>query len=466
MSMLLSLVILVAPQAQAPGPGMSQGPGMAPGRGALMGGVAEGVASPDVLALSLDDAIARGLKHNLALLLAEQNVRTARGSRLEALSDLLPHLSGRLTGTREKINLQAFGFSSFPGIPTVVGPFNVVDARVAVTQNVLDLEALEKTRARSAGVEAARYSYQDTRDLVVLACGNLYLQAVAEESRIAAAKAQLETAQAQHRSAADRKQAGMVPAVDVLRADVVEQQSLQRVIVAENRAARAKLDLARAIGLPAGQEFRLTDGMPVAATPAIGLDEALQKAYATRADWKAGLARVRAAEASRRSALGEGLPTVDVSADYGAIGNTLGGAFATYTLGAALHVPLFEGGKVVGKVIEADAALQAERASLEDLRGRIDYEVRTAFLDLRAAQDRVTVAARAVEAAQAQLRQAQDRFESGVASNIDVVQAQQAAVEATENDISAAYDRNLARAQLARALGVAEQAFKNLARGE
>jgi outer membrane protein TolC len=315
-------------------------------------------------------------------------------------------------------------------------------------------------------VDAARYSYQDTRDLVVLVCGNLYLRALAEDSRIAAARAQLETARALHRVAADRKEAGMVPAVDVLRADVFEQERLQRVIVAENRAARAKLDLARAIGLPLGQEFRLADAMPQDAAPQVRLEEALAQAYASRADWKRAQARVREAEASRRSALGEGLPKIDVSADYGAIGQSLSGARATYTLGAALHVPLFEGGKVIGKVIEADATLQAERARLEDLRGRIDYDVRTAFLDLRAASERVSVAAHAAQVAQLQLRQAEDRFEAGVASNIDVVQAQQAAVESAENDIAAAYDRNVARASLARALGVAESAFKQLVRGE
>src|SRR5262249_49645630 len=150
-------------------------------------------------------------------------------------------------------------------------------------------------------------------------------------------------------------------------------------IVAQNRLARAKLDLARAIGLPLGQEFRLSDPMPRADMPLPAVQEALSRAYENRSDWKSAQARVRSAEASRSSAWGETLPKVELNADYGAIGQSLGGARATYTLGATLRVPLFEGGKTVGKVIEADAALQAERLRLEDLRGRIDYEVRTAL---------------------------------------------------------------------------------------
>src|SRR5262249_7510589 len=157
---------------------------------------------------------------------------------------------------------------------------------------------------------------------------------------------------------------------------------------------------------------------------------------------------------------------VELKADYGAIGQSLGGARATYTLGATLRVPLFEGGKTVGKVIEADAALQAERLRLEDLRGRIDYEVRTALLDLAAAGERVSVAERALALAREQLRRSQDRFEAGVANNIDVVQAQETLAEATETRIAAIYDQNLARAALARALGLAETAFQQLVRGE
>jgi outer membrane protein TolC len=416
--------------------------------------------------LSLATAVDRGLQHNLAIILAEQVLRNARGERLEALSDLLPHVGGRLTATRQKISLDAFGFTGFPGLPTLIGPFNVVDARVSVTDNVFDLEALHKDREKKERVIAARFSYQDWRGVVVLACGNLYFQALAEGSRVEAGQSQLTTAEALAGRARDRKSAGLVPALDVLRAEVEVKTRQQELIVARNRLARAKLALARAIGLPPGQEFQLTDRMADAPPPVIDIAQALQTAYAHRDDWHSAEADVRAAESARRSAQGGGLPTIDVNLDYGAIGQSFGEASATYTLGAAVRVPVFQGGKVQAKVLQADAELQAKRAALEDFRGRVDFEVRTAALDLGAARERVEVAGSGLALSKDTLQQARDRFEAGVANNIEVVQAQDALAAASESYIASLYDQSVARAAMARALGIVESAYKDLVRGE
>lgn len=437
-----------------------------PAGGALYGGVPSGEASPEVLDLSLAEAVDRGLQHNLALLLRQEGVRAARGARAEALGDLLPHLDGEISGTRQKVNLAAFGFTGFPGVPSVIGPFNVVDARLSVNESLLDLGALGKARAEAERLKAARYSLKDTQELVILVCGDLYLDAAADESRIAAARAEVETARALHELARDRKAAGLAPAVDALRAEVELEARQQQLIVAENRSARSKLVLARAVGLPLGQRFRLTDPVRYAPASEPGLEASLRQAYETRADWKSALAGVEAARQSRRSAVGERLPTVELHADYGAIGNDLGGARETYTLAAAVRVPLFEGGKARGKVLKADAELRQEQARLEDLRGRIDFEVRTAALDLEAARKRVKVADRALSLAREQLQQARDRFGAGVASNLEVVQAQEAVAAAQESYIASVLDHNKAKVALARAVGTGASSLAQYLKGE
>jgi outer membrane protein TolC len=452
-----TIVLLLAPQ----GP-----PAAAALQGPLSGSVPTGTATALPLPLSLEGAIDRALKNNLAIVLAEQNVRSARGTRLEALGDVLPHLSGRLSALRQKINLEAFGFTGFPGLDNpVVGPFNVFDSRLFASED-LDLKGLEKARAEARRVEAARWTYRDTRELVVLVTGNLYLRALSEQSRIDAAQAELDTARALHQLAVDRKAAGLVPGIDVLRAEVEMRSREQRVIEADTRRARSKLDLARAIGLPLAQEVHLTDSMPSPVVPPLTVDQAVEMAFANRSDWKAAQARASAAEAARRSALGEALPGITLDADYGAIGQTIGGARTTYTLAGGVRVPLFQGGRVAGKVLEADAALQSARAGVEDLRGRIDYDVRVAALVLKAAADRHAVAESARELAREQLRQAQDRFSAGVANNVDVVQAQETAAGAEEDVISSVYDLNLGRAALGRAVGRAEEGFRQLVRGQ
>jgi outer membrane protein TolC len=431
----------------------------------LLGGVPSGERSLEALPLSLDQAIARGLQHNLGVVLSGEAVRSARGARRRELSDLLPHVTTHAFETREKINLAAFGFT-IPGVPSIVGPFSVFDARVSLTQSVLDLHAIHKAHAEAERLEAAHYSYQDTRERVVLVCASLYLVAVAGNARIETAQAQLDTAEALYGLALDRKKAGVVPGVEVLRAQVQRDTEKQRLIVARNQFAKAKLSLARAIGLPLGQEFVLTDRVPYGELPKLELEEAKRRAYQGRSDWKAAAAQVRAAESARKAAQGEGLPSLDVNADYGTIGPSLSTAQPTFTLLATLHVPVFQGGQVQGKVLVADAALKEQKAELEDLRAQIDYEVQTAFLDLAAASERVKVAEGVVALASEQVQEAKDRFAAGVTGNIEVVQAQEALASATENYISSLYDHNLAKASLAQTLGGVEVSYKAFLRGE
>jgi outer membrane protein TolC len=92
--------------------------------------------------------------------------------------------------------------------------------------------------------------------------------------------------------------------------------------------------------------------------------------------------------------------------------------------------------------------------------------VEGALLDMKAAQDRVTVAEQAMLLAKEELTQAQDRFQAGVASNIDVVQAQESVAAATESYIASLYDHNVAKATLGRALGIAAASYKQVLQGE
>ena len=423
-----------------------------------------GEATTDEIALSLTEAIGRGLRYNLGAILGGAAVSGAESARKEALADLLPQLRAGVLESRQKINLAAYGFTG-PGIPQIVGPFNLFDARVYLQQTILDLRALHRFHASTDALEAARQDERSARDLVVLVCGQLYLQAVAGESRIAAARAQLDTADALLTLARDRKESGLGAGIEVLRAEVQERSQRQRLIVAEQDAAKEKLALARAIGLPLGQRFRLADPMPFAPDVSMTAEEAVDRAWAGRPDLKAAQARVEAAEALRKAARGEGLPSVAVSGDYGAIGNDVPGALATFTVGASLRVPLFEGGRVQARVREAEARLEQERARLADLRARIYYEVQAVFLDLEAARERVRVAEGARALAREQLLQAKDRFAAGVADNVEVVQAQEALAAAAENHIASLYAHDVARLSLARVVGGVETSYAELLKG-
>jgi outer membrane protein TolC len=420
------------------------------------GSVAQGTAKPEVVSLTFQDAIDLALKNNLGVLLQSYNTIAARGQKWKELSELLPNVTARVSESVVQENLAAQGLR-FPGFPTVVGPFGFSDARVYLSQSILNLKALNRERGAREDERAAQFSYKDARDLVVLATGNAYLQALSGGARVETAEAQMQTAQALYGKATDQQNAGLSPAIDTLRAQVEFQNRQQQLIVARNDFAKQKLALVRAIGLPVGQEIALTSKAPYDAIATLGIEGSVQRAYASRSDYLAAAQQVRAAEYYRKGASSEYFPTIDMTADYGDLGINFGNSHGTFTVAGRLNIPIFQGGKVHADVLQSEATLRQARAQLDNLRGQIEYEVRSALLDIEAADQQVQVARSSVDLSEQTLLQARDRFSAGVTDNLEVVQAQQTVAGAHESYISSLYAHNLAKIELVRAMGYAEQ---------
>ena len=420
---------------------------------------------PGTVSLSLLDAIDRGLKYNLGIILSEQGNRSASAARLRALSEMLPHINARVAESVQQINLAAYGIPIAPGTPSIIGPFSIFDSR-ALLNETLGFNSLYKERAASENVRAARYSYQNTRDLIVLVVGSSYLQALADASRVAAVTAEVQTAQALYDQAVNLKNAGMTAGIDVMRAQVELQAQQQRLLVAQNDYDKQLLSLARTIGVPMGQDFKLADTMPNSAPVPITFDEALKRAYEKRSDYHQLQAQLRAAELSVKAAKAERYPELGVNGDYGVLGKTPGNSHGTFTAATGVTIPIFEGRKIDADVLQAETVLQQRQAELDDLRQRIEYEVRTAFLDVNAATAQLKVATSALAVAREQVSQSRDRFAAGVTNTVEVVQAQEQRATAEENYIDSLYAHNVAKLNLARALGVAEEATKRFLGGQ
>jgi outer membrane protein TolC len=455
----------VLAQTSAPTPSISLPGSQSP----FTGSEPESKATPEVIQLSFQEAIDRGLRNNLGLLLSGDQTITARGERWKELSNLLPNLSARVQENAQTLSLTALGLKDnvfpFP-VPRVIGPFNYFDARVSLSQSLFNFQDLEKERAAAESLKSAQYTFKDARELVVLAVGNGYLMAIAAAARIETAEAQVTNAQALYNKAVDQQTAGLSPAIDTLRAHVELQTRQQQLIAAHDDFAKQKLSLARVIGLASGQEFVLTEKVPYQTMTPLPVDVYLQRAYASRSDYQAALAQVRAAELSRRGATAGHYPTLDLSANFGDIGVTPGQSDGTWQVDGGLNIPIFAGGKTHSDVLEAEAQLRQARSQLNDLRGRIDYEVRASLLDLNSAAEQVEVARSSVELAEEALTQSRDRFTAGVTDNLEVVQAQESVASAHESYIQSLYAHNLAKIELARATGDAEQGVKRYLKGE
>jgi outer membrane protein TolC len=435
-------------------------------------------AIPGELSLSLQDAIDRGLKQNLGPLFSSANTTSAQGQHLEYLSALLPNVTASPFLDSSQINVGEIGFTGLlsliaklPGVPAQavgvsVGPFNYFDARVSVEQSLFNWKAINGNRASNQNVKAAQYTYQDARDVVVLAIGNAYLLVTADAARIDTATAQVMTAQAIYDQANDQVSAGTSPDIDALRAKVQLQTREQQLIQARNNFAIQKLVLARAIGLAPGQEFDLTDKSPYQPFAGIALEEALMRAYASRADYQAAMADVRAAEYSRKAAGAGYLPSVAFNADYGVGGANPSTASQVFDARGTLVIPIFQGRTVHGDILQADARLTQSREQLESLRAQVDADVRTALFNLQSSSDLVTVARSNMDLAQESLTQSTDRFSAGVTDTVEVVQAQETVAAANEQYIESLYNFNLSKLSLARSLGASEAGVREYFQGK
>lgn len=426
------------------------------------GSIPQGKATAETIELTIEDALQRGLRYNLGLYLADRVTQQSQAARLRALSDMMPVINGSFAEEDQKINLKALGLngSIFPGIPGSVGPFGITDLRATGAWNAIDLHTIDNVRAAGQNIKAAQFTYHDARDTVVLAVGASYLLTIANESRVEATLAELKAAQALYQLAADQEAAGIAPNIDTLRARVQLQAQQEALIEAQNDLEKQRIALARVIGLPVGQKYRLVNRVPYRPLPEVELENAYARALLTRPDYQAALAALRAAQLSRQAAWKQRLPSINLAGEYGVLGTTPDSMAPNWSAAATLRIPIFEGGKVEADVQQTDAVLKQRQAQVDDMRGRIEQDVEDAILDLKAASQQVEVAKTGLEYAQQALGQSQDRFAAGVTNNVEVIQAQQQLAAANDRFISSLYGHNIAKVLLARAIGNAEQAVQ------
>lgn len=430
----------------------------------FQGSVVSGEATGTVIDLSLDDAIQRGLKHNLGVILSGTQTASARGARLSQLQSLLPEID--LTGkeTITQVDLPAEGLR-FPDFPKVIGPFGYTDIRATLTWSLVDIASLHSYLAARHNFNATQLSADDARDLVVLTVGNAYLLVIADETQVDSVQAQVATAKVSLDQAVANHQAGTAPLLDELRSRVDSQTLDQQLIVARNSLEKDKLALARTIGLPLAQKFNLTDKAPYAAFDQLDVDATIRQAHANRKDLAAMLEMTKAAEETRKQATANRLPKVTFSGDYGDIGPTLGHSHGTGDASGTLTVPVFAEFALRGVADQAQAQLDIQRAELSDKNAQVDADVRDALLDIASSQKQVEVAKSSVDLANEALKEAQERYANGVSDNLAVSQAEQSVAQANNQYVASLYRHNVAKLSLARALG-AGQNYKDYLGGK
>ena len=431
----------------------------------LLGGVPSGELSAEILELTIDEALDRALRHNLGLLIQRQRQADISAGRRGARSRLFPSLDAEIRGERDQINFEASPFSRFRPDDAPAGPavatFDIYDARLSLEMSLFDLPELKSLDAHRSLEQAATHTTQLIRNAVVLLVGNLYFRANAAERHVDAADAQVATAEAFVALVDNRLENGLAARMDALRARARLAAAQQRQIAARAEQGKSRLRLARAIGLPLGQEFRLVETLGY--TPVdLEADAAIALARNQRPDYLQALRTRDAAQSTLASRRSERLPRLTIEADIGSIGASTDSGRTTYGAAAVLSVPLYEGGRQRADIDVARSALDAADARLRDLETAIHYQVHEALLDERAADAAVAVAVSALEIAEQQLVDARSRFEVGLSSSLEVVEAQEGLANAQVDLIESHFAHRVAKGAIARAVGIPDSQIRDI----
>jgi len=411
------------------------------------------------LKLTLHDAVAMALRQNPQVILANLDVAQSEQDRNLARSGLMPQITGRASETANRVNLEAAIGFKFPGFAQHVGPYWVNEGGVGYSASIFDLTLWRRYRASQIGIESTRAQERNVREESALLVVSQYLGSQRAAADVQAAQSRVDLAQALYDQAADLQKNGVGTGIDTLRANVELQNEKQRLIVAQTQLETSLFGLARLLSLDPQQKIELADQVSFFETPAVSAGQTLERAFQSRPELRQIQSQERQAAVELQSAGDERLPRVSASGFWVEQGATGSNAIPVYQYQFSLDVPLFTGGRIEADRSKAEIATRQLKQQEQDIRNRIALEVKTALAQLESARNEVTVARLGVQLALQEVTQARDRFQAGVANNIEVVTAQNELARANDNQIGALYRYNQSRADLARAVGQMETLY-------
>jgi outer membrane protein TolC/ABC-type transporter Mla MlaB component len=412
-----------------------------------------------IMRLTLHDAVTAALKENPQVQIATLSFAESQEDKSVARSALLPQASLEVFDRAMRFNIYSEFGSKFPGIAEHSGPFQFFQGGPSVSMPLLDLTLWRRWQAAHEGMSASQAQQTTVREQVVLLVVSQYLAGMRANAAVKAAQSRVDLAQALYDQANDLQKHGVGTGIDTLRANVELQNEKQRLLEAQTQQKVALYGLARLLNLDPHREIELADTPGFYETPEIDATRSIEQAYESRPEMKALAAEAHMAELARRGASESRLPTLNFAGTWGEQGLSAPSAIPAYVYQLTVDVPLFTGGRIRAEIAKANLELKKVDQQRADLRNQIALEVKTSQAQLDAARHEVDVANLGVNLAQEEVSQARDRFQAGVANNIEVVSAQDALARANDNQINALYRYNQSRADFSHAIGQIEELY-------
>jgi outer membrane protein TolC len=406
--------------------------------------------------LTLDEAVQIGLANAPKILAAVGDYVAAQQRVAEALAPLLPQVSSQWSGFENKNVVVA---TAIPGAPLSPVPprqgiravrFLNTTATVTASQLLMDFgQTLAARDVAKASAESFAQALELQKDVIVLTVKTSYFTLLLSKRLAGVAVQALERAELNLRSARAFFEVGIQPRVFVTRAEVDVANAQVSLIQARNAVSQAHIGLNAAMGIAINTRFEAKDLLAYQPFP-VDKDTLVAEALERRPEERQAAAQLDAARAAVRQTFRNMFPVISGSGTYGVARADMN---EIWTYGVMLNWSLFDGGNKIGRYQEAQAALAAAEARLRDTELSIWQNVEQAYVNMGAAEEQIGAAAKAVESAQENFELARGRFRTGIATIIDLTDAQLALTQAQQTEVQALADYRIAIAQLERAVG-------------
>ena len=408
---------------------------------------------PATLRLTPDSAACLAATRSTQVAIDEQQVISAQGALREAQSLNDVQVEGQASYTRSGPP-STIELPGGDGAEIEVSPSSTHRETIQVTWPLYIGRRLQHaTDAARAGITAAEENVQ-AREIQAAFTARQTAYAVLRLEQLVAVAEQRVTAVAEHlRITQAMFEAGTAPRFEVVQAETELAQPRGDIIRARTAVAQQKAALAQLIVVPQTTEIIVEEGPPPA-LPEGDLRSLIDTAVAERSEIAALQAAVRSREASVRLAQASNDPSVAVVGQVNNQSESFAASGVTWSITAAVTVPIFTGGAKEAQVTQARAALETARLNVELASEQVGLQVSQALLNVQDAREALAVAEQGEVEAREQVRIAQVRFASGVGLGVEVLDAQTALAAAQTQVVNARYDLQVATATLRAALGL------------
>jgi outer membrane protein TolC len=409
--------------------------------------------------LTLSGAVDLALKQNLDIQIANIETATQQQDQVIARSELLPHAGFDADDAVTRYNTKAQLGVQPAIIPHAVGPYQAVHVGPTFSAPIFDLTLIRQYQASGHRLLASRADEQTVREETVLLTVSEYMAHLRALASITAAQSRVELADRLARQAQDLLNDGVASKIDVSRAQVRLREEKQELIDDQRDAETTLVALKRILNVADGEQIEFADQQEFFSTPSFDVSDPLAAALAQRPELHSMSESVKAAESAHKAAVAELLPKLVFDGYWDEQGQTLDTATPGYQYRVSMKVPIFSGGKIRAERKSTVLAEERTQKQLAQERNQVTEQVRDGQLELQAALNQVELGRQEVQLANEQVTLSQGRFQSGVTDNIEVTQAQDSLARANDTEIGALYRYNVARAQLARAVGREQQTY-------